>query len=149
VTTTIPAAVSRAAREFGDALALAEPDGPRLSYVELHHRVRVVARALIAEGVATGDRVAIWSPNTYHWVLAALGASYAGATIVPVNTRFTGPEALDVVHRSGASCLFVAGPFLGVDRLTQLRSAARADGHPLPRVVVRIPVQAGMSGRAA
>jgi acyl-CoA synthetase (AMP-forming)/AMP-acid ligase II len=99
--TTIPAAVARAAREFGDAPALAEPGGPRFSYRDLHERVTTVARALIAEGVAPGDRVAIWSPNTHHWVLAALGALHAGATLVPVSTRFTGHEALDVIGAAG------------------------------------------------
>jgi HIP---CoA ligase len=122
--TTIPAAVARAAREFGDAPALAEPGGPRFSYRELQDRVVTVARALIAEGVAPGDRVAIWSANTHHWVLGALGALHAGATLVPVSTRFTGHEALDVISRSGARALIVAGPFLGTDRLAALRAAA-------------------------
>ena len=124
---TIPAAVASAARDFGDATALAEPGGPRLSYRELHEQVTGVASAFIAGGVAPGDRVAIWSPNTHHWVLAALGALYAGATLVPVNTRFTGPEALDVVSRSGARALIVAGRFLGVDRLAALRAAAEEE----------------------
>ena len=124
---TIPAAVASAAREFGDAPALVEPGGPRLSYRDLRDRVRVVARALIAEGIAPGDGVAIWSPNTHHWVLGALGALYAGATLVPVNTRFTGPEALDVISRSRARALIVAGPFLGTDRLAALRAAAEAE----------------------
>ncbi len=127
---TIPAAVARAAREFGDADALAEPGGPRLSYRQLHERVVTVARALIAEGVAPGDRVAIWSPNTHRWVLGALGALYAGATVVPVSTRFTGPEALDVISRSGARALMVAGPFLGTDRLAALRAAANETAAP-------------------
>ncbi len=107
---TIPAALASAARRFGDAPALAEPGGPRLSYRELHDRAAVVSRALIAEGVAPGDRVALWSPNTRHWVLAALGALGAGATLVPVSTRFTGPEALDVIGRSGARALVRRGP---------------------------------------
>ena len=147
--TTIPAAVARAAREFGDAPALAEPDGPRLSYRELQEQVIAVARALIAEGVAPGDRVAIWSPNTHHWVLAALGALHAGATLVPVSTRFTGHEALDVIGRSGARALIVAGPFLGTDRLAALRAAddARrgAAGPGLGRLglIVRVPIEAG------
>ena len=181
---TIPGAVASAAREFGDApaladtaladtaladtaladtaladtaladtaladTALAEPDGLRLSYRELDKRVTAVAAALIAEGVAPADRVAIWAPNTYHWVLAALGALSAGATLVPVSTRFTGPEALDVIGRSGARALFVAGDFLGVDRLAALRAAASeadradggADGGALDRLglVVRLP----------
>jgi HIP---CoA ligase len=150
---TIPAAVASAARAFGDAPALAEPGGPRLSYRQLHEQVAVVARALIAEGIGPGDAVAIWSPNTHHWVLAALGTLYAGATLVPVNTRFTGPEALDVISRSRARALIVAGPFLGTDRLATLRAAeANANiihnGPPPPgslgrlNLVVRVPVEA-------
>ena len=152
--TTIPAAVARAAREFGDAPALAEPGGPRFSYRELHQRVTTVARALIAEGVAPGDRVAIWSPNTHHWVLGALGALQAGATLVPVSTRFTGHEALDVISRSGARALIVAGPFLGTDRLTALRAADDAQrmtaGPGLGRLglIVQIPIEAGPASAA-
>jgi acyl-CoA synthetase (AMP-forming)/AMP-acid ligase II len=152
--TTIPAAVARAAREFGDAPALAEPGGPRFSYRELHQRVTTVARALIAEGVAPGDRVAIWSPNTHHWVLGALGALHAGATLVPVSTRFTGHEALDVISRSGARALIVAGPFLGTDRLTALRAADDAQrmtaGPGLDRLglIVQIPIEAGPASAA-
>ncbi len=146
--TTIPAAVARAAQEFGDAPALAEPGGPRLSYRELHQQVTTVARALIAEGVAPGDRVAIWSPNTHHWVLGALGALHAGATLVPVSTRFTGHEALDVISRSGARALIVAGPFLGTDRLAALSAADDAKrGAAGPRLerlslIVQVPVEA-------
>jgi acyl-CoA synthetase (AMP-forming)/AMP-acid ligase II len=152
--TTIPAAVARAAREFGDAPALAEPGGPRFSYRELHQRVTTVARALIAEGVAPGDRVAIWSPNTHHWVLGALGALHAGATLVPVSTRFTGHEALDVISRSGARALIVAGPFLGTDRLTALRAADDAQrmtagpGLDRLRLIVQIPIEAGPASAA-
>ena len=121
---TIPATAERAARDFGDAPALAEPGGPRLSWRELHEQASVVARAFMAGGVQAGDRVAIWSPNTHHWVAGALGALRAGAVLVPVSTRFTGPEALDVISRSGARALLVAGPFLGTDRLAALYAAA-------------------------
>src|SRR6516225_5153847 len=127
---TIPAVVAWAAREFGDAEALADPGpgGSRLSYRELGERVTAVAAALIDGGVAPGDRVAVWAPNTGQWVLAALGALSAGGVLVPVSTRFTGPEALDVIERSGARVLFVAGNFLGVDRLGALRAAAASGG---------------------
>jgi acyl-CoA synthetase (AMP-forming)/AMP-acid ligase II len=143
VAETIPAAVQAAASQFGDAIAIAEPGGPVLSYRELHDGARNVAAALIASGVERGERIAIWSPNTHHWVLAALGALHAGATLVPVNTRFTGNEALDVITRSQVSALFVADQFLGVDRLAMLAAAAHdTDIHAaaLPRLVVRIPI---------
>jgi hypothetical protein len=147
---TIPAVLIHAAREYGDAAALAEPGGPRLSYLELHEQAILVARALMAQGVQPGERVALWSPNTHHWVLAALGTLYAGATLVPVSTRFTGHEALDVISRSGARGLIVAGPFLGTDRLAALRAAAAEEtvGKHGPgaalgrlRLVVSVPVE--------
>jgi HIP---CoA ligase len=152
---TIPAAVTGAARELGDATALAEPGGPRLSYRQLHERVRTVARALMARGVRPGDRVAIWSPNTHHWVVGALGALHAGATLVPVSTRFTGPEALDVISRSGARVLIVAGQFLGTDRLATLIKAAATQNATDARqcldrlsLVIRVPIDSAEPGPA-
>jgi len=143
---TIPAAVRHAAREFGDAEAVAEPDGPRLTYRELYERASEVARALVANGIAPGDRVAIWCPNTAAWVLAALGSLAAGATLVPVSTRFTGPEALDVISRSGARALFVAEDFLGTDRLAALRAAAAAPDATgsLARLAITVRVRDGL-----
>jgi acyl-CoA synthetase (AMP-forming)/AMP-acid ligase II len=126
VAPTIPAALQRAAREFGDGAAIAGPDGVRLSYAQLAGQADQVARALIASGIAAGDRVALWCPNGTEWVLAALGTLAAGATLVPVSTRFTGPEALDVISRSGARALFVDDDFLGSGRLGALRAAAVA-----------------------
>jgi len=84
-------------------------------------------------------------------VLAALGTLGAGGTLVPVSTRFTGHEALDVISRSGARVLFVAGCFLGTDRLAELRAASsetpsmpNASTGPVPdrlELVVQVPVE--------
>jgi HIP---CoA ligase len=143
VSSTIPAALDLAASRYGDQIAIAEPAGPQVSFRELNDRANGIAAALAAAGIGAGDRVAVWSPNTHHWVLAALGALAAGATLVPVNTRFTGPEALDVIGRSGATALFVAGPFLGIDRLSALRAADQAEPGQLRslRLITRIPVE--------
>jgi HIP---CoA ligase len=154
---TIPRALEAAASRFGDAEALAVPGGVRLSWNELHTRVTAVARALIAGGTEPGDVVAVWLPNDEFWVLAALGALSAGATLVPVSTRFTGHEALDVITRSRASWLLVAEDFLGTDRLAALRQASAADEIPLRVRAVPVPggwpsfsaVQAGEDVAAA
>ncbi|MEV0547700.1 FadD3 family acyl-CoA ligase [Nocardia salmonicida] len=96
----------------------------RLDWTELLDQVRVAARALIARGISPGDRVAMWAPNTYHWVIAALAAHSVGAALVPLNTRYVAAEAVDVLARVDAKALFVAGPFLGRDRATELAAAA-------------------------
>lgn len=100
---TIPSALIRAAEEFGERAAIADGD-TRLTFAQLHQRVRDFAGALINRGgVKAGDRVVIWAPNTYHWVIALLGAQYAGAAIIPINTRYTGTEALDIIERVDAA----------------------------------------------
>ncbi|HEY0999785.1 MAG TPA: AMP-binding protein, partial [Streptosporangiaceae bacterium] len=143
---TVPAVVAWAAREFGDAEALADPlagpggaQGFRLSFRELDERAAAVTGALIDAGIGPGDRVAIWAPNGPEWLLTALGTLGAGAALVPVSTRFTGPEALDVIGRSGARALFVAGDFLGVNRLGDLLAAAGPDELDRLGLVVRVP----------
>lgn len=135
--TTIPAVLRAAAAEFGAAEALAD-GGFRLDFRQLLEHVQRVARAFAASGVRPGDRIAIVLPNTAEWVLAALGALYSGAVLVPVNTRFTGVETTDLLVRSRARALVVAADFLGTDRY----AAIRATGVELPELttVVRVPL---------
>ncbi|MCX2712399.1 3-((3aS,4S,7aS)-7a-methyl-1,5-dioxo-octahydro-1H-inden-4-yl)propanoate--CoA ligase FadD3 [Mycolicibacterium sp. J2] len=134
---TVPAVLDRVAAQLPDHLAVVT-DQRRLTYGQLRDEVRVAAAAMIAHGVQPGDRVAIWSPNTWHWVVAALATHYAGAVVVPLNTRYTASEAADILARTQAPLLFAAGQFLGADRTTQLDRAAL----PALRHIVRIPIEA-------
>ncbi|MFI7667689.1 FadD3 family acyl-CoA ligase [Nocardia sp. NPDC049526] len=111
---TIPQLVMSAADRFGAAEAVV--DGPlRISFTELAERVRRAAGAFADAGVESGDRVAIWAPNSAEWIIAAFGLLSAGGVLVPVNTRFKAEEADDIVRRSGAKLLLVQQGFLGVD----------------------------------
>ncbi|MEO6988985.1 MAG: AMP-binding protein, partial [Aquihabitans sp.] len=90
---TIPQVLDRAAREWPDVIALIGEDGIRWTFAELATEADVVARALIASGVAPGDRVAIWAPNSLRWVATSFGIYRAGAVLVPLNSRYRGAEA--------------------------------------------------------
>ncbi|MGW5676124.1 FadD3 family acyl-CoA ligase [Streptomyces sp. NPDC003860] len=117
---TVPALVHHAAQAHGAREAVV--DGrTRVSYAELGARVERSAAACIAAGVQRGDRVAVWAPNSLDWIVCALGAVTAGAVLVPLNTRFKGGEAADVLRRSRARLLFVTGTFLGTSYVAQLR----------------------------
>ncbi len=133
---TTPAALDHIAAALPDHDALIA-DGNRFSYAQLRDEVRRAAAALIALGVAPGDRVALWSPNTWHWVITCLGTHYAGGVLVPLNTRYTASEATDILGRSEAKVLVGMGRFLKADRLTEL------DRDRLPDLqhVVRVPVE--------
>jgi acyl-CoA synthetase (AMP-forming)/AMP-acid ligase II len=137
---TVPAALHRASAQFPDAIALADGE-VELSYRGLHERARTFARALIARGVAHGEKVAIYAPNTHHWVVAALGTLYCGAALVPINTRYTSAEAVDLLARTEARVLVATGGFLGTDRIAGITAAAGADGLPALATIVRVPVE--------
>ncbi len=112
---TIPALLDHAATAFGDAPAI-EDGGTTLSFVELRHRARAAAAAMRrAWGIEVGDRVAIWAPNVWEWVVAALGVHLAGGVLVPINTRYKGDEARYIIERSGAKALITVDGFLGLD----------------------------------
>ena len=134
---TIPAALDHIADELPDHDALVTEDRT-LTFDELRDEVRGAAAAMIDLGVRAGDRVAIWSPNTWHWVVACLATHYAGAVVVPLNTRYTAAEAADILARTGAPLLIAMGRFLGADRVGDLDRSALPD----LRHVVRIPIDA-------
>jgi acyl-CoA synthetase (AMP-forming)/AMP-acid ligase II len=118
-----------------------------LSYAELHAEVRTTARALVALGAGHGDRIGIWAPNSWQWAISALAITYVGAVLVPLNSRYTGYEVVDIARRTRARVLFVADGFLGRSQLDELRKAAAGeadDAAPVPGLpdlmaVVRIP----------
>jgi HIP---CoA ligase len=126
---TVCALLEESSQRYGDRVAVI--DGTlRMSYAELAAEVRTMTRALMSTGLQPGDRVAVWLPNTVHWLVAALAAHGAGASIVPMNTRYTGYEALDVLQRTGARVLFLPDRFLGVNYLAALGQAATARPEP-------------------
>jgi acyl-CoA synthetase (AMP-forming)/AMP-acid ligase II len=48
--------------------------------------------------------VAIWAPNCAEWVVALLGLQSVGAVLVPLNTRYKGVEAADILGAAGPRC---------------------------------------------
>ena len=137
-TLTTPAVLDRVAVEFADHPALVTPERS-FTFAELREEVRRTAAALGGLGIGPGDRVALWSPNTWHWVVACLAVHYAGAVLVPLNTRYTAAEAADILARTRAPMLIGMGRFLGADRVGDLDRTALPD----LRHVVRVPVESG------
>nr|WP_308050845.1 FadD3 family acyl-CoA ligase [Streptomyces purpurogeneiscleroticus] len=125
-----------AAAAFGEAEALADGE-VRWSFARLRDEVHAAARAAVAHGVAPGDRVAVWAPNSREWIAAALGVVSVGAVLVPVNTRYTAAEAADIVRRSGARLLFTERGFLGKDYVAMLHDSGADLGRLSGTVVLR------------
>jgi HIP---CoA ligase len=130
--TTIPRTLRRAAERFGGALAL-DDEGVRFGFTELAAAAEGAARAFLAAGIAPGERAAIWAPNVWEWVVAALGIQSAGGVLVPLNTRYKAAEAGYILRKSRARVLCTMGEFLGTSYADALGGEALPD---LERVVV-------------
>ncbi|MGB0920372.1 MAG: FadD3 family acyl-CoA ligase [Alphaproteobacteria bacterium] len=124
---TILSALADVVRATPEAPAV-EENGEIWSYRDLAERARAVASAFVVAGLEHGDRFAIWAPNCREWIIAALGGQMAGGVLVPINTRFKGSEAADILDRSGAKILFTVNGFLGFDYPAMLA------GHSLPKL---------------
>ncbi len=132
---TVPGLIAGAAQRFGARPAVID-GGDGLSYAELVELSRRFGSALVSSGIASGDRVAVWAFNSTEWIVAALGIFQAGAVLVPVNTRFKGAEAADILLRSRARVLVTVTDFLGTDyvaMLARVRYRPPGSGHDRDR----------------
>ncbi len=112
VARTLSQVVQDAADQYADKIAIQDGD-VALSYTELNAQRLRVAAAFHAHGLKKGDHVAIWAPNIYQWILAAIGAQTLGLVLVPINTRWKGAEAAYALNLSKSRMLFTVGDFLG------------------------------------
>ena len=79
--------------------------GYRATYRELWDQTTRAARGLLAHGVKTGDRVGIWSPNRYEWVVTQYATARIGAILVNINPTDC---RIEHAHSNGSSVLAVA-----------------------------------------
>ncbi len=123
---TVPTVLDDACRHWPDKAAVVDGD-VTLTFTALRDAARSCARGLLAQGYPAGTRFAIWGPNRWEWIVAALAGQLAGMVLVPINTRYKGVEAGDILRRSGSRALFVVSEFLGVDYRAMLADASLPD----------------------
>ncbi len=107
---TIGANLDRTVARFGDRDALIScAQGRRYTYAELGSAVDELARALMAAGLAKGERIGIWSPNCVEWTLVQYATAKLGAILVNVNPAYRTSE-LDYALRQSGCRMLVAAP---------------------------------------
>ncbi|GAA4790401.1 class I adenylate-forming enzyme family protein [Actinomycetospora chlora] len=126
--TTLHELVDESAAADPDAEALVFADGERLTVGALAQRSVRHAAALLALGVAPGDRVALLLPASGDLVALLLAVTRIGAVAVPVNARYRPAEVRHVVAHSGAAALVTAPPATpGAPDLAELARQAVSD----------------------
>jgi fatty-acyl-CoA synthase len=109
---TIGDNLRRVAARFPDREALCvRSQGYRATYRELWEATTEAARGLLALGVQRGDRVGIWSPNRFEWVVLQFATARVGAILVNINPAYKTSELGYALRQSGTSLLLVARAF--------------------------------------
>jgi crotonobetaine/carnitine-CoA ligase len=84
-------------------------DGEQWSYEETLARTRRLAAALQSLGLAQGDHVVVWLPNSKEALLAYFAVNYIGGVYVPINTAYRGPLLAHVIGNSDARVILAHG----------------------------------------
>ncbi len=82
-------------------------EGHRLDATQVRRQAMAFAAHLQALGVGPGDRVAIIMSNQSRWPLSALAVFWAGAVLVPLDYKLTGPEQADLLRHSSAKAVII------------------------------------------
>ena len=113
---TIGANLRRTVDRFGDREALVAPaQGYRATYRQLWDATSTLARALLARGVGKGDRVGIWSPNRFEWVVIQYATARVGAILVNLNPAYKAQELRHALNQSGLTLLLLSRGFRQTD----------------------------------
>ncbi len=109
---TIGAFFDQAAERWSDREALVvRHQSIRWTYAELKRQVDNFAAGLLALGLAPGDRVGIWSPNTAEWVVAKFASAKAGLILVNINPAYRMSELEYALNKVGCAALITASAF--------------------------------------
>ena len=116
---TIGANLRRTVERHPDRDALVVPfQGFRASYRQLWDLTTRLARALIARGIARGDRVGIWAPNRFEWIVVQYATARIGAILVNVNPAYRAHELEYTLNQSGLRLLLHSRRFRATDYAT-------------------------------
>lgn len=113
--------LEKTAARLPDKIALICGDH-RLTYAELDHMANRVANSLQSAGVARGDRVVLFLPNSVELVVGIFGALKANATFVPANASMKADKLTFLVNNCRAAALIA--PFANADMWAEVAGSS-------------------------
>ena len=117
----LPTAVQR----FGNRPALVV-EGRSFSFTQLNAMSNRIANGLAVAGVQPGDRVTLYGPNCWEWLVAYYAIAKVGAVVNPINVMLTPDEVRYIVEDSGARAVVASsdkgGPLLDMVGIANLSS---------------------------
>ncbi|MDP6405715.1 MAG: AMP-binding protein [Alphaproteobacteria bacterium] len=98
--------------------------GIRWSWSEFDTKVDALAAGLYGLSLRTGDRVGIWSPNRYEWLLTQFATARLGVVLVTINPAYRLTEVEYVLNKVGCAALVTAASHKTSDYVGMLQTLA-------------------------
>ncbi|XP_041520513.1 medium-chain acyl-CoA ligase ACSF2, mitochondrial [Microtus oregoni] len=106
VNSTVGECLDATAQRFPDREALVIlHENIRLNFAQLKEEVDKAASGLLSIGLRRGDRLGMWGPNSYAWVLIQLATAQAGIILVSVNPAYQSTELEYVLRKVGCKAI--------------------------------------------
>ncbi len=122
---TVPGLLARTVARHGDRPALVvRHQHIRWNYAEFSRHVDALACGLLALGLGKGDRIGIWSPNRYEWVVTQFATARIGLVLVNINPAYRLAELEYALNKVACKALIVAPAFKTSDYLGMVETLA-------------------------
>lgn len=103
---TIGECLLKTVERFPDREAVVfKEDGVRKTFAQFQQDVDRAAAGLLALGLQKGDRLGMWGPNTYEWVLFQFATAKAGIILVSVNPAYQQQEVEFALRKVGCKVI--------------------------------------------
>ena len=120
---TIGQAFDRTVAQYPDGEALVvRHQRLRYTWRQLAETIDLHARAFLALGMQTGDRLGIWAPNCAEWLICQVASAKLGVILVNINPAYRSSELAYVLEQSGCQWLVCAGAFKTSDYHAMLQA---------------------------
>ncbi|XP_070552711.1 medium-chain acyl-CoA ligase ACSF2, mitochondrial-like [Ptychodera flava] len=119
---TVGKIIDRTTEKCPDRTAVVFPQQViRKTYEEFRQEIDRLAAGLLAIGIKRGDRVGMWSPNRFEWVLTQYATSRIGAIQVNINPAYRPKELEYVLNKVGCKAIISDQSFKRQDYYAMLR----------------------------
>lgn len=110
---TIPEILLQTVERIPDREAVAFiKDGVRKTFAQFQEDVDQAAAGLLAIGLKKGDRLGMWGPNVYPWVLFQFATAKAGIILVSVNPAYQVKEVEFALKKVGCNAIVCPTQFV-------------------------------------
>ncbi|MBT8394662.1 MAG: AMP-binding protein, partial [Bacteroidia bacterium] len=134
---TISENLKQTVKKYPNREALVVPyQNYRASYLEFWEQVTQISKGLVAFGLKKGDRVGIWSPNRYEWVIIQFATARIGAIMVNVNPAYKAQELKYALNQSEVSLLVMSKGFRKTSYIDILNKVKSSCPHLRDKLVI-------------